>query len=341
MGVFAVLRQMLLDAQHYGAEMSAYAANPRGMTRPSTDLSLEALQPVLARRIPVVMQANSQREIERALDLAKEFNLRPIITGGQEAYKVAARLKAENVPVLLAVNFPTRPSTRAPDADPEPLRVLRERVEAPRSPAKLADAGVRTAIQSGGSYAEFLGNVQKAVENGLGKAQALRALTLTPAELLGVSDRLGTVEAGKIANLTVVRGDVFERGSRVTHVFVDGKPIEVKAPAASASTTAMAAGNWTVTVTLDGTDRSVTMGIQQSGEQLRGTMQGTLGTGPLNNGSIGTDGAFRFTATVTIPAGTEEATFTGTINGNTMRGTVTIVGHDPGTFVGTRPNGAR
>jgi hypothetical protein len=179
------------------------------------------------------------------------------------------------------------------------------------------------------------------VENGMSREQALRAMTLTPAELLGVADRLGTIETGKIANLTLVRGDVFDRGARVVQLFVDGRPLEVRAPAGAAATAATAAtatGAWTVTVTLDGRDHAVTVGLQQAGEQLRGTLQGALGTGQIANGSIGADGELRFTATITLPAGTEEATFAGTLTGNTMRGTVTIVGHDPGSFVGTRPS---
>ena len=342
MGVFAALRQTLLDAQHYGAEQTAYAANARGMRRPANDPSLEALQPALARRMPVVMTANTQREIERALDLAKEFNLRPIIAGGQEAHLVAARLKAENVPVLLAVNFPSRPTgPRSADAAPEPLRVLRERVEAPRAPARLMDAGVRVAFQSGSGYGDYLANVRRAVENGLSQEQALRAMTLTPAELFGVGDRLGTIETGKIANLTLVRGDLFDRDARVVQLFVDGTQMEVRAPAGAAGGAALtASGTWTITVTLDGTDHAVTLGLQQNGETLRGTLQGALGSGQITDGSMGADGELRFSATITLRESTEQATFTGTLAGNTIRGAMTIVGHDPGTFVGTRPNAA-
>ena len=340
MGVFAVLRQTLLDAQHYGAETAAYAANPRGRTRPAYDASLAALQPVLARRVPVVMTANTQREIERALDLAREFNLRAVIAGGQEAHLVATRLKAEDVPVLLSVDFPRAPGTRSPDADPEPLRVLRDRVEAPRSPALLADAGVRVALQSGGGYGRFLENVQRAVESGLSRDQAIRALTLAPAQILGVADRVGSIETGKVANLTLVRGDAFARGARVAQLFVDGQPVEVRAAGTGGDRSADAAiaGTWTVTVTLDGSERPVTLGLQQTGNQLRGTLQGALGTTRIGTGTVGADGEFRFTASVTLPDGTEEATFSGTLTGNAMRGTVTIVGHDPGTFVGTRPS---
>ena len=176
LGVFSSLRQMLLDAQHYATEQAAYAKNPRGMRRPEPDPSLEALQPVLARQIPVVLAASSQREIERALDLAKEFNLRPIIAGGEEADRVAARLKAENVPVLLSLNFPRRPQASA-DADPEPLRVLRARVDAPKLAAKLQQAGVKFAFEDGGltNWSDFLGNVARSVDNGLSADQAVRA----------------------------------------------------------------------------------------------------------------------------------------------------------------------
>ena len=179
LGVFSALRQMLLDAQHYRDEQAAYARSPRGMTRPTLDAALESLQPALARQQPVIFQADSKREIERALDLAKEFNLRPIIAGGSEAYLVADRLKAENVPVLLSANFPRRAAAPAADADPEPLRVLRERAEAPKGAGRLAKAGVRFAFESGGltNGGEMLTNVQRAVEQGLTSEQAVRALT--------------------------------------------------------------------------------------------------------------------------------------------------------------------
>jgi imidazolonepropionase-like amidohydrolase len=337
LGVFAALRQTLLDAQHYGAEQAAYAKNPRGVRRPENDPSLDALLPVLSRQIPVVMEASTAREIERALDLAKEFNLRAIIAGGEEADQVAARLKAENVPVLLSLNFPRRPTASA-DAYPEPLRVLRARVEAPKLASKLAAAGVRFAFTDGGlnTWSDFLANAGRTVEGGLTADQALRALTTTSADILGVSDRLGTIEPGKIANLTLTRGDLF--AGHVTQVFVDGAPIDVRAQGAGAA--AMANGTWTVTVTMDEGERPVTMALQQFGDQLRGTIQGALGSSQISNGSIGTDGALKFSATVTMAGGTEEATFTGTIAGNIIRGTVAVVGHPQGTFLGQRPDAA-
>ena len=342
MGVFAALRQQLLDAQHYRDVKVAYDKNPRGMQRPEFDPSLEALQPVLARTQPVILYASTQREIERALDLAKEFTLRPIIAGGGEAHLMAARLKAENVPVLLTLNFPRRTAAPSADADPDPIRVLRERVDAPKNAGRLAQAGVKFAFQSGGlsSWADFTANVQRAVDNGLSADAAVKALTLQSAEILGVSDRLGSLETGKIANLTITRGDLLDRG-RVTQLFIDGKPVAVRTPAAGAGGgAATATGAWTVTVTLDGVDLATTMSLRQEGTRLLGSMQGSLGIAELQNGTIGTDGELRFTVTVTLKEGTEEATFIGTLDGNAVHGRMAIVGHSPGSFSGTRPQRA-
>src|SRR5256885_12480279 len=115
----------------------------------------------------------------RALDLAKEFNLRLIIAGGQEAWKLADRLKAPDVPVLLSLNFPKRTTAISPEADPETMEVLRMRAETPKGAARLAQAGVKFGFQSGGgtSLTDFFLNAGKAVENGLSKGAAIRAMT--------------------------------------------------------------------------------------------------------------------------------------------------------------------
>lgn len=342
MGVFSALRQMLYDAQRYRDLQAAYTRNPRGMKRPDNDPSLAALQPALAREMPVVFLASSQREIERALDLAQEFNLRAVIAGGTEASTVAARLKAQNIPVIVSLNFPRRAGTPAADADPEPLRVLRERAEAPKNPGALAAAGVRFAFTSGGmtSLAELLPNVSRAVENGLAADQAVRALTINAAEILGVADRLGTLETGKIANLTIVRGDIATRGARVARVFVDGHDVAVRAaPANAGASSAPAAGTWTLTVTTDEGEKAITLSLQQESDRLRGSIQGSLGTRDIADGSIGDNGEFRFTVPLTFASETSEATFTGTLTGNAMRGTLAIIGHAAGTFIGTRPEG--
>lgn len=230
MGVISAVKQTLLDARRYREANEIYDRNPRGLKRPGQDKSLAALLPVLAGRMPVVMQAEREREIERALDLAREFNIQLIINGGLEADRVAARLKAMNVPVLLSLNFPRRTAAASPEAEPESLRVLRERVEAPKTAGRLAAAGVRFAFHSGGmtSIADYLTNAGKAVESGLSQDDAVRALTLGAAEILGVASQLGSIEVGKIANLTITRSGLLDRTRRITHVFIDGRPVELR-----------------------------------------------------------------------------------------------------------------
>ncbi len=340
MGVFSTLRQMLLDASRLREANQVYARNPRGLRRPEQDKSLLALQPVLAREMPVVMHANTEREIVRALDLAEEFNLRIIISGGAESWKVTNRLR--EVPVLLSLNFPKRTTAQVAEADPDPLRVLRERVDAPKTAGRLAAARVRFAFQSGAmtNMTDYLANAAKAIDNGLAREEALRALTINAAEILGVSDRLGTIEVGKIANLTVMRGDLFDRNARVAHVFIDGQPVEMKpaaAPAASGAGAGVATGTWTLNVNLGEGDQSITLVLQQEGESLRGSIQGALGSAQIANASLSPSGELRFTVPVTIGGQATEATFTGTITGNQMRGTAQTVGGSPGTFTGTKP----
>jgi imidazolonepropionase-like amidohydrolase len=348
MGVFSSVRQMLLDARRYREANEIYERNPRGLRRPEQDKSLAALLPVLDRRMPVVMQADREREIERALDLAQEFNLQMIINGGMEADKVAARLKAMNVPVLLSLNFPRRTAAASPEADPEPLRVLRERVEAQKTAGRLAAAGVRFAFQSGGmtTMSDYLANAARAVDNGLAHDDAVRALTLRPAEILGVSNQLGSIEVGKIANLTVTRGDLLARDRRIAQVFIDGRQIELRPAATSAGGGANASGTWSLTINLaaSGNEKQefgATLNLRQQGEQLSGSLQGQLGSGQIANGTV-TGGEVNFTVPITLPAPasqTTDAIFSGTVTGGEMRGTVQIVGRGSGTFVGTRAGG--
>jgi imidazolonepropionase-like amidohydrolase len=339
MGVFSALRQMMLDAQRYRDSMQIYERNPRGIRRPDTDRSLAALVPVVDGRMPVVMLANSEREISRALDLAAEFKLKLIIAGGREADRVAERLARQNVPVLLSLNLPRRTTAAMPEADPEPLRVLRERVAAQQTAGKLAKAGVRFAFQSGSlaNISDLMVNANRVIENGLSAADAIRAFTIWPAEIFGVGNQLGSIEAGKIANLTITRGDLFDRNSRVAHVFIDGRPVDLR-PATTERPAGRGgvSGTWTLNINLGQGERAATLTLQQEGNRVSGSIAGVLGSGEISNASISASNEVRFSVPLNVEGQTREATFTGTLSGNEIRGSVTIVGSQPGTFTATR-----
>jgi len=233
MGVIAFVRQAFLDAQHYQLER---ARSGRGnQTPPGDDPALEAMGPALDRKLPVAFEAVEARQILRALKMAREFNLDPIITGALGAGEVTGDLKGQNARVVYSLNFPQRSRGLAPDAD-EPVSALRDRAEAPKVPATLAKAGVTFAFESAGlaDPKEFVRNAARAVKAGLPPDAAIRALTLSAATIAGAADRLGSIEKGKIANLVVTDGDLFEEKTTIKRVFIGGRAVSLDAPAAPA-----------------------------------------------------------------------------------------------------------
>jgi imidazolonepropionase-like amidohydrolase len=232
LGAIAFLRQSFLDAQYQQLATERYERGKTGGgPRPGYDPALDALLPALAGKVPVAFQADLSREILRALDMAQEFKLDPVITGAREADQVAADLKARNARVIYSLNFPVRPRTLAPDAD-EPVRELRLRASAPRVPGALAKAGVTFAFASAGirEQRDFLENAARAVREGLPAEAAIRALTIDAARIAGAAERVGSLEKGKIANVIVTDGELFEEETRVRHVFVDGRPANIDEP---------------------------------------------------------------------------------------------------------------
>ena len=218
MGLIAFNRQAFLDAQWYQARKTdvVYSA------------ALEAMQPALAGRMPVAFRASTTREVLRSLDMARAFKLDPIVTAAREIEDVTADLKAANARVIYSLNYPTRRPSLAPDSD-EPLQVLRERANAPKAPAILDKAGILFAFESNGlsEPKDFLKNAQKAVAAGLSKEAALKALTINAAQIAGSGDRLGSLDRGKIANVVVSEGDLFDEKSTIKHVFVSGRPVKL------------------------------------------------------------------------------------------------------------------
>ena len=230
MGVIAYVRQVLLDTRHSTELTRRYEQDPRGKARPEHDRTVLALQAALQAKVPFLLPAVNQMQIDRMITLSREFEVPTVLYGVHEGYAAAARLARAKVPVLVSAKWPEKPKDADPDAD-ELLETLELRDRAPGTPAALAAQNVPFAFYSDGlaGPAEFLANVRKAVKAGLPAEAALRALTLGAAQIYGVQDRLGSLEAGKIANLVVVQGDLFGDKSTDKHVFVDGRRFEVPA----------------------------------------------------------------------------------------------------------------
>ena len=213
------LRELLVDARTFGRSRIAYERNQTRVYAASR-ADLEALQPVLAGRLPMLIEADRAADIESALRLRREFGFRLIIGGGAEAWQVADRLAAEHVPVL----------TGAMNNIPSSFASLGQRQE---GAAILSNAGVAVAIiGNAGEGDEESFNVRNlrfeagnAVAYGMRYEAALRAVTLTPAELFGVADRVGSLTPGRDADVVVWTGDPFEFATRAEHVFIRGREV--------------------------------------------------------------------------------------------------------------------
>lgn len=237
MGIIAYVRQLYIDADYYKMQKDTYAKNPRGMERPSYDRALEGV--LDSKRI--LLPANREVEIDRIIRLAADLKQPAIIYGAREAYRpeAVALLKKAGLPVLVSMKWPTPPTGPDVHLEEESMRQLETYDLAPSAPAQLQKAGVKFALYADGvdTPRELQRAVKKAMDAGLTREQALRAMTLTPAEIYGVSDRLGSIEKGKIANLVVTRGDIFENSTKVEMIFVDGRKYAPPAEAAGRGAT--------------------------------------------------------------------------------------------------------
>ena len=209
------IRKMLRDAEAYGRALDAYAKD-KSLPRPDRNIVLESLVPYVRGERPVIFRADREAEIRGALKFAEEMKLKPIILGGDDAWRVASLLKEKNVPVILTGIF------SLPNLEDDAYDTLYEQ------PAKLQQAGVRFCISTGDAGPEVRNlplYAGMAAAFGLSKADAVKAVTLYPAQILNVADRLGSIEVGKMANLVVTDGDLLEIRTHIKYLLIDGRPV--------------------------------------------------------------------------------------------------------------------
>lgn len=237
MGVMAYVRQLWSDARWYKSAVEVYENNPQSGPRPAYDRAAEGV--LAAKR--VLLPASTRVEFERISKFAADLKMPAILYGGHEAFRSIEYIKKSGLPVIVNVKWPVKER----DADPELVesyRTLETRDKAPSSPAELAKAGVLFAFTSDGldAPADFLKAVKKSIDAGLKREDAIAALTINAARIYALERRIGSIEAGKIANLTVVKGDLFDSSSKVQMVFIDGVKYE---PAPEAPTPAGGPGS--------------------------------------------------------------------------------------------------
>jgi len=243
-GTISYIHQIYLDADHYTLLKQAYAKNPTTVPRPTYDRALEGV--LESKRI--LLPANRMVEVDRMIRFAAGLKHPTILYGLREGYRSIDLLKKAGLPVLVSLKWPAKENDTDPD-EPETYRTLETRDKAPSSPAEFQKANLKFAFYTDGidQPRDLQRAVKKAIDAGLSREDAVRALTLSVAEMYGFADRLGSIEKGKIANLVVTRGDIFDEKTKVEMVIIDGKrytpPPEAPTPApAKPTANAAAAG---------------------------------------------------------------------------------------------------
>jgi imidazolonepropionase-like amidohydrolase len=232
MGTIAVVRQTFADARHHVLDHADYRAKPTARKRPDLNPALDALAPVLNKATTVVFEPGSVLMGDRAALLAREIGLNFAVVASGHEWRRPDLMKAVSAPFIVPLNLPSAP--KLPDEDDwldVSLDQLRQWDWAAENAALLRAQGLEVALTTHAlaDRKVFRKNLRLALDRGLSEADALAALTTVPAKLCGVADRLGTIEKGKIANLTVVEGaGYFDADAKVRQVWVDGVPFETQ-----------------------------------------------------------------------------------------------------------------
>jgi imidazolonepropionase-like amidohydrolase len=237
-GAVAFVRQGFLDAQYEARLEKAFRAGTPA-PRPSNDPFKRALVPAATGEMPAWFVASTERQINRVGAIVKEMALKtPVVVGAQEGWRVIPTLKAAGATAVVSLDWPA-PGSVTGNAfrgeTPEPPTSGRgagagtptaATAEVRANAGALAKAGVPVALASfgGESGATFRDAIRSTIEAGMSADDALRAATVTPAALLGITAAVGTIDVGKLANLVVVTGnDLFASGTPIKHVFVEGR----------------------------------------------------------------------------------------------------------------------
>lgn len=352
MAVIAQMRQLYREAARRQELQMTYERNPVGMAQPPEDPIHSAFFPVLDGETPVAYYADDALSIHRVLALQNELGFPLMLSGLAQGHETVSSLQNIDVPLFLTTELPEEPERAAdedttvadttmnpgeyydPDLrtptqetmDDEEINLnLRHSMERQRyleTAATLDDAGIEFGFTTReADPGDIRANLRTMIENGLSEQSALAALTTRPASLLGLSNRLGTVEEGKIANLVVTKGPYFEEDSKVQHVLVDGEfydySSETDEGEVSGDVSAVL-GEWSFTAETPQGEMTGSFTIEGDESSLSGTFVGPTGQ-EQNIQSVSFDGS-KLSFSVASPQGT--VTVSVTVQGDTFDGSV-------------------
>jgi imidazolonepropionase-like amidohydrolase len=354
MAVMAKWRELYKQASQAKAYQSLYASNRVGLERPGTDRILEAFYPVIDQRLPVLFKSEKILETQRIFSLKNDLGFSLMIADVKEGWPIINKIKASGAKIFLSLDLPEEvkkeekkddkktktDSTKkqeppkvktATDLEKEVLE--KRKVEAIANYTSQASAFNKAGVQFGFSSMsakskDIQANLRRMISSGLTEDAALAALTTTPAQLLGLSDRLGSIDNGKMANLVISDKSYFNEKSKVRYVFVDGVmyKVDVKEVKKSDSNAKEEIeGTWsTVTQNPQGnTEGKVT--FKKEGSSYKGTVSGGRLPSPVDMTDVNLDGdKLTYTYTVNFGGNSMKVEVDVTVDGNSFKGNASV-----------------
>jgi imidazolonepropionase-like amidohydrolase len=341
LGIMAKWRELYRQADLSMKYSSLYASNRAGLERPASDKILEAFFPVIEKKMPVLFKADKILDAHRVLTLQSDLGFMLTIANLKEGWDVINKIKSANAKVFLSLDLPdemkkedAKKDTKSPTMTEQEKTALEKRKAAfiakyDGQAAAFQKAGVKFGFSSiDAKTSNVQANLRRMIKAGLTEDQALAALTINPAEILGVADRLGTIDNGKIANLTISDKPYFNEKAKVRYVFIDGQPfkMEMKDTRKSNGTTAEIVGSWTVKVETPQGTNSSTVTFSKDGSNYAGKISGGMLPAPIEIKKVDLDGtALKYTYSFNMGGNqTVNVEVDATVDGESYSGTANV-----------------
>ncbi|MDX1906494.1 MAG: amidohydrolase family protein [Bacteroidia bacterium] len=357
MGVMAMWRTLYRQAELGHTHEKNYASNPVGMARPAYEHTVRALYPLADKSQAVYFRADQPLDPYRIMTLQRELGFRLVLTELVHGTSVIPDIKAGNIPVYLSLDLPERPKPVSNGADSlsaaaqEKAALEKRQAEARTSLYQQAAAFAKAGIPFGFSTLklkdkDFRTNLLLMIEHGLSEDQALAALTTNPAAMLGISQAVGTVEKGKMANLVITDKPFFTKEAQVRFVMVEGdmfmyeataKNPKSGAAADTGSASVSAVGTWSYTTETPQGSSGGTIVIEDKNGTLSGTFDNDQADSPTSIESVSLNGNV-LTLTFSVNADGQQLPITVevTLSGDTMTGTLSVASFGTFPLEGTR-----
>ncbi|MBL7857794.1 MAG: amidohydrolase family protein [Cyclobacteriaceae bacterium] len=346
MGVMAKYRDLYRQASLTKSYETVYASNRAGLERPATDRILESFYPVIDKRMPVFFRAERVLDIQRVISLQKDLGFTLMLGDLKEGWDVINQIKTTNAKVFLSLDLPEEKKeekkedkTEKKEEKPKSISDLekealeKRKVEFTAKYTAQAGAFQKAGLKFGFSTIsakpkDIPANLRRMIAAGLSEDVALASLTTLPAEVFGLTDRLGTVDNGKIANLVISDKPYFHEKATIRYVFVDGhlfkmevKEIKKVDPNAKPEI----AGNWTLTTETPQGKSDSNLTIKKEGSGYSGKISGGRLPEPSDLQRVELTGnSLKFVYAVSMGGQAMTVTVEATVEGDTLKGTASV-----------------